>query len=148
MNKDKKKGRSTTPWPSTGKGERRARAPHDTQRGVRAPTETEGVAETEAVGEALADEVAVGEALPEGDAVVGEGDVAGTVRSKVCAGVVASGAAFEPVRSVGSSSNAESNTERVMAATIAPTSIIGASAAVRGYSAHGESPAWVRLRRR
>jgi hypothetical protein len=51
-----------------------------------------------------------------------------------------------PVRS--SKSNAESNVERVMAATIAPRSTTGASAAVKGSSAHGESPAWVPLRTR
>ena len=51
-----------------------------------------------------------------------------------------------PVRS--STSNAESNVERVMAATIVPRSTTGASAAVKGSSAHGESPAWVRLRTR
>jgi hypothetical protein len=51
-----------------------------------------------------------------------------------------------PVRS--SKSNAESNVERVMAVTIAPRSTTGASAAVKGNSAHGESPAWVRLRTR
>ena len=90
----------------------------------------------------------MGEALVVGDTVVGEADVAGTARSKVSAGAVASGVAFEPLRSVGSSSNAENNIERVMATTIAPTSITGASAAVKGYSAHGESPAWVRVRTR
>ena len=42
---------------------------------------------------------------------------------------------------VGSPTTAESNVERVMATTIAPKSITGASAAVRGNSAHGESPA-------
>jgi hypothetical protein len=121
-----------------GKGERRAGAPHDVQRGVCAPAEAEGVAEAEAGSEAL----------PEGDAVVGEADVAGTVRSTVSAGVVALGVVFEPVRSVGSSSNVESKVERVMATTIIPTSMTGASAAVRGNRAHGESPAWVRLRTR
>ena len=50
-----------------------------------------------------------------------------------------------PVRS---STNAESNVERVMATTIAPTSTTGASAAAREYSANAESPAWVRLRKR
>jgi hypothetical protein len=50
-----------------------------------------------------------------------------------------------PVRS---STKAESNVERVMAATIAPTSTTGASAAVRANSVRGESPAWVRLRTR
>ena len=39
------------------------------------------------------------------------------------------------------SRNAESNVERVVAATIVPTSTTGASAAVRGNSAHGEWPA-------
>jgi hypothetical protein len=132
-----------------GKGKRGAGAPHDVQRGVRAPAEADGVAEAEAVGEALADEdAAVGEALPEEDAVVGEADGAGTVRSKVSAGVVALGVVFEPVRSVGSSSNVESKVERVMATTIIPTSMTGASVAVRGNRAHGESPAWVRLRTR
>jgi hypothetical protein len=122
---------------------------HEAQRGVRAPAEAEGVAEAETVGEALADaDTAVGEALPEGDAVVSGADVAGTVASKVSAGAVASGITFELVCSIGSSSNAESNTERVMATTIAPTSITGASAAVKGYSAHRESPAWVRARTR
>jgi hypothetical protein len=48
-----------------------------------------------------------------------------------------------PVRS---STKAESNVERVRAATIAPTSTTGASTTVRGNSAHGEWPAWVRLR--
>jgi len=87
--------------------------------------------------------------LADGDAaVVGEGDVVRTVRSKVCAAAVASGVAFEPVRSVGSFSNVESNVERVMATTIAPTSITGASATVRGNRAQGESPAWVPLRTR
>ena len=47
-----------------------------------------------------------------------------------------------------SSTNAESNVERVMATTIAPKSTTGASAVVSGNSAHGESPAWVRLRKR
>ena len=46
------------------------------------------------------------------------------------------------------STKAESNVERVRAATIAPTSTTGASTTVRGNSAHGEWPAWVRLRTR
>ena len=47
------------------------------------------------------------------------------------------------------STKAESNVERVMAATIAPTSTTGARAAVRGNSTHGESPArGIRLRTR
>jgi hypothetical protein len=121
--------------------------------------EAEGDGEVEGDGEAEGD--AGGEALADGDAALGEAVVAGTVRSKVFAGPVALGVTSEPVCSVRaggsdgsvgslvrSSRNAESNVERVMAATIAPKSTTGASAAVKGNSVHGELPAWVRTRTR
>ncbi len=67
----------------------------------------------------------------------------------VCSVVRAGGGSGSPAGvPVRSSTIAESNVERVMATTIAPKSITGASAAVRGNSAHGESPAWVRSRTR
>jgi len=47
-----------------------------------------------------------------------------------------------------SCAKAESNVERVRATTIAPATTTGASMAVRRNSAHGEWPAWVRLRTR
>jgi hypothetical protein len=82
--------------------------------------------------------------------VVGSSVVAGWVLSTVVtvvAGLLVRSASMgAPVRS--SQRNAESNVERVMATIIAPKSTTGASAALRGNSAHGESPAWVRLRTR
>jgi len=100
----------------------------------------------------------VGETIGEADGVV---VVAGAVRSKAVAAPVPSGAASRSVPSVcggGSdgptrvpirpSERAERNVERMMAATNAPTSTTGARTAVRGKCAHGESPAWVRPRRR
>ncbi|MDP9411934.1 MAG: hypothetical protein M3Q49_15275 [Actinomycetota bacterium] len=93
---------------------------------------------------------------------LGEAVVAGTVRSEVVVRSVPSGVASVPVRSVRaggsddgpagaplrSSRSAESTVERAMAATAAPASTTGARTAVREKSAHGDSPAWVRPRRR
>jgi hypothetical protein len=132
--------------------EKKGRPPYHAQRGgVRTPVEGDGEAEGETGSEALAD----------GDDALGEAVIAGTVPSKVSAGAVASGVTSKPVRSVCaggsdgsvggpvcSSRNAESNVERVMAVTIAPKNTTGASAAVKGNSAHGESPTWVRPRTR
>ena len=111
-----------------------------------------------AVGAAVAVAVAVPVALEVAVAVdVGcsSSVVAGWVISTVVVGplVVRSlgaggsdaGFVAAPVRS---STKAESNVERVRAATIAPTSTTGDSTTVRGNSAHGEWPAWVRLRTR
>ena len=100
----------------------------------------------EAVGEA------VGEALGDADGVL----VAGTVPSAgavcVASGRVGGSGGGDSGRLVGcpirSSGGAESNVERAMATTAAPTSTNGAKTAVRGNSVHGESPAWVRPSRR
>ena len=96
----------------------------------------------EAVGEAL------GDALWDADGVLG----AGTARCKVVSAPVRSVRGRGSVGPVGaairSSRSMESRTERVMAATAAPKKITGAKAAIRGNSVHGESPAWVRSRRR
>jgi hypothetical protein len=114
-----------------------------------------GRGEAEADGEVEGDGEAEGEAgdeaLAGGDAdgdAVGEAVVAGTVRSRVSAEAVASGVASEPVCPVRSSRDAKRNVERVMAATIAPKSTTGASAAVKGNNVHGELPTGVRPRTR
>ena len=107
-----------------------------------------------AVGVAVAVDVAVGVGMAVAVVVVCSSVVAPWVLSSIVVGLLvrsvragdSDASAGVPVRS--SKSNAESNVERVMAATIAPRSTTGASAAVKGSSAHGESPAWVRLRTR
>ena len=113
-----------------------------------------GEAEAVAVGVAVAVPVAleVAVAVDVGCSSVVAGWVISTVvvgslvvRSLDAGGSDAGFVAAPPVRS---STKAESNVERVRAATIAPTSTAGASTTVRGNSAHGEWPAWVRLRTR
>jgi hypothetical protein len=101
--------------------------------------------------------VAVPVALEVAVAVVGcSSVVAGWGISTVVVGALAvrslgargSDGGFVAAPPVRSSTKAESNVERVRAATIAPTSTTGARTAVRGNSAHAEWPAWVRLRTR
>ncbi len=99
----------------------------------------------------------MGEALGDTLGVLG----AETVRCKVVSALVPSGVVSVPVRSVRdgasggpvggaiwSSRSMESRTERVIPAAAAPRKITGAKTAVSGKSTHGESPAWVRPRRR
>jgi hypothetical protein len=63
------------------------------------------------------------------------------VRSLVVCSLGARGSDGEFVAApVRSSTKAESNVERVRAATIAPTSTTGASTTVKGNNAHGEWP--------
>jgi hypothetical protein len=114
--------------------------------------------EVEAVAVGVAVAVAVPVALEVAVAVdVGcSSVVAGWVISTVVVGPLAvrslgargSDGGFVAAPPVRSSTKAESNVERVRAATIAPTSTAGASTTVRGNSAHAEWPAWVRLRTR
>ena len=108
--------------------------------------------------------VAVAVVVAVAAAVALEVAVAVVVRSSVVAGWVLWTVVMGllPVRSPGArdsdgwfvgapvrpSTKAVSNVERVMAATIAPTSTTGAKAAAKENSAHGESPAWVGLRNR
>ena len=101
----------------------------------------------------MAEAEAGGDTPGEADGLLGVGTVRSEVVSGVGAGPVPSvrvggsdrGTLGSPIRS---SRSAESKVERTTAAAIAPTSMTGARATVRGKRAHGESPAWVRPRKR
>jgi hypothetical protein len=94
----------------------------------------------EAVGDAAGDAAgdALGDAADGGVLVVG-----GTVRSKVVSAPLLSEGGWGR-----SPSSAERDVESTSATIHAPTSTIGARTAVRGKSAHGESPTRVCTSRR
>ena len=114
-----------------------------------------GVAVAVGVGVAVAVPVALEVAVAV-DVGCSSSVVAGWVISTVVVGPLAvrslgaggSDGGFVTAPPVRSSTKAESNVERVRAATMAPTSTTGDSTTVRGNSAHAEWPAWVRLRTR